>query len=146
MNLYFAYGSNMWREQMNLRCPGHRYFGYGILKGFRWIITKRGYANIVKSDPDEIHGVVYKITEENEKSLDKHEGVLNGSYQKHVLSIDIEKTRYNCLVYIDPITEEGIPKEEYVDRIIKGIADADLYSEYVDRSIRKYLPMHMPGY
>jgi hypothetical protein len=72
--------------------------------------------------------------------------VQNGSYQKHVLNIDIEKTHYNCLVYIDPIIEEGSPKEEYIHRIIKGVADADLYSEYVDRSIRKYMPMQMPGY
>lgn len=76
----------------------------------------------VLSDTNEIHGVVCKITEEDEKSLDKHEGVQKGSYQKHVLKIDIEKTDYNCLVYIDPIIEEGSPKDEHVHRIIKGAA------------------------
>jgi len=141
MQLYFAYGSNMSKEQMNNRCPNHKYFGHGTLKGFRWIITERGYANIIKSEADEVHGVVYKINEEDEASLDKSEGVLKGSYRKETLRIEIEKTNYPCLVYIDPIEAEGSPKEEYVSRINRGVSDAKLYPEYVERYIRKFIPL-----
>jgi hypothetical protein len=38
--LYFAYGSNLWREQMTSRCPEHREVGTGCLKGWRWIKYK----------------------------------------------------------------------------------------------------------
>jgi gamma-glutamylcyclotransferase len=62
MKLYFAYGSNMCREQMNKRCPDHQFFGNGILKGFCWIISTRGYANIIKSDADEVQ--LYSSKEE----------------------------------------------------------------------------------
>jgi gamma-glutamylcyclotransferase (GGCT)/AIG2-like uncharacterized protein YtfP len=142
MKLYFAYGSNMLQDQMKERCPNHRYFGHGILKGFRWIITERGYANIIKSEADEVRGVVYRINEEDEASLDKAEGVHNGSYWKETHRVEVEKTIYPCLVYIDPIEAEGSPKEEYIGRINRGVSDAELNSEYVERYIRKYIPLH----
>lgn len=116
MKLYFTYGSNMCQEQMNKPCPDHRYFGTGILMGFRWIISSRGYANIIKSEKDEVHGVVYKISEEDELSLDKYEGVRNGSYLKEMMNVEIDKTVYRCLVYIDPTETEGKPKGEYINR------------------------------
>jgi gamma-glutamylcyclotransferase (GGCT)/AIG2-like uncharacterized protein YtfP len=75
MMLYFAYGSNMWREQMIKRCPDHRYIGNGIFQGYRWIISERGYAYIIKSESDEVHGVVYEISDTDEKRLDRYEGV-----------------------------------------------------------------------
>jgi cation transport regulator ChaC len=142
MKLYFAYGSNMWQQQMDERCPDHKYFGQGTLRGFRWIISARGYANVIQSDGDEVHGVVYRINEEDETNLDKEEGVHNGSYRKEVLPVRIEDTNdYRCMVYVDPIEAEGAPIEEYIGRINKAVADADLPLEYVDRYIRKFIPL-----
>jgi gamma-glutamylcyclotransferase (GGCT)/AIG2-like uncharacterized protein YtfP len=141
MKLYFAYGSNMLQDQMNERCPNHKYFGHGILKGFRWIITERGYANIIKSEADEVHGVVYRINEEDEASLDKAEGVHKNLYWKEIHRVEVEKTSYPCFLYIDPIKAEGRPKDEYVSRINRGVSDADLHTEYVDRYIRKFIPL-----
>lgn len=140
MKLYFTYGSNMCREQMNKPCPDHRYFGAGILKGFRWIISTRGYANIVKSEADEVHGVVYKISEADEVSLDKYESIRNTSYRKEMKNVEIDKTIYKCLVYIDPTETEGKPEEEYKNRIKSGVADAELIPEYVERYIREFIP------
>jgi gamma-glutamylcyclotransferase (GGCT)/AIG2-like uncharacterized protein YtfP len=141
MKLYFAYGSNMLQDQMNERCPNHKYFGHGILKGFRWIITERGYANIIKSEKDEVHGVVYRINEEDEAALDKAEGVHKNLYWKETHRVEIEKTDYPCLAYVDPIIAEGQAKEEYVGRINRGVSDAELNLEYVERYIRKFIPL-----
>ncbi|MGZ3567721.1 MAG: gamma-glutamylcyclotransferase family protein [Thermodesulfobacteriota bacterium] len=140
MKLYFAYGSNLWRKQMKDRCPEHRLIGNGILKGYRWIITTRGYANIVKSVSDEVHGVVCEISGSDEKSLDRYEGVQSGSYRKEMLKIEMGNESKECLVYVDPVEEEGKPKEEYVGRINKGISDSRLPPEYIDRYIRKFIP------
>ncbi|KAL1648495.1 hypothetical protein SLS58_002250 [Diplodia intermedia] len=53
--LYFAYGSNLWLDQMHRRCPSSVYLGVGRLHGsnssntgWRWIINERGYANVVE--------------------------------------------------------------------------------------------------
>jgi gamma-glutamylcyclotransferase (GGCT)/AIG2-like uncharacterized protein YtfP len=125
---------------MKDRCPEHRLVGNGILKGYRWIITTRGYANIVKSVSDEVHGVVYEISESDEKSLDRYEGVQSGSYRKEMLKIEMGNESKECLVYVDPVEEEGKPKEEYIERINKGISDSRLPPEYIDRYIRKFIP------
>ncbi len=125
---------------MKDRCPQHRLVGYGILKGYCWIITTRGYANVVKSTSDEVHGVVYEISESDEKSLDELEGVHTGHYRKEMLKIEIEGEDKECLVYIDPVQKEGKPKKEYIGRINKGISDSKLPSEYIDRYIRKFIP------
>lgn len=130
----------MWREQMDNRCPGYQYFGYGILKGYRWIITERGYANVIKSEGDVVHGVVYRINEEDESSLDNWEGVHKSSYRKETLRVKVEGVGYQCLVYVDSIEEEGKPKEEYIDRINKAVVDAELPLEYVDCYVRKFIP------
>lgn len=140
VKLYFAYGSNLWRRQMQERCPGHRLIGSGILKGYRWIITARGYANVVKSETDEVHGIVYEISESDEKHLDRFEGVHIGNYRKEILKIEIAGESRECLVYVDPVEEEGKPKREYIDRINKGIYDSRLPSDYVNHYIRKFIP------
>jgi len=142
---YFAYGSNLWLKQMINRCPDNSLLGKGFLEGYRWIISKRGYANIVQSANDTVIGIVYEIAQSDERELDCFEGVDNGSYKKEMLDVIITGKRYGCLVYIDPIIEEGAPKEEYINRINQGIIDAELPIEYVNRYIRKYVPENIKG-
>ncbi|TVY44480.1 hypothetical protein LOCC1_G003411 [Lachnellula occidentalis] len=47
--LYFAYGSNLSLTQMASRCPTSTYHALAALRGWKWIIGERGYANIVAS-------------------------------------------------------------------------------------------------
>jgi gamma-glutamylcyclotransferase len=138
--LYFAYGSNLWRQQMVTRCPGHREHGTGCLRGWRWIITTRGYAGIVESEGDYVLGTVYELSEEDLQNLDRFEGVARGSYYKETVEVEVNGQGLNCLVYIDPITDEGQPKLEYIARILNGIEDAHLPIEYVTRYLRPFIP------
>lgn len=138
--LYFAYGSNLWRQQMITRCPEHREIGAGRLAGWRWMITSRGYASIVVSGNDYVLGTVYDISQLDEQELDRYEGVAQGSYRKEVMSITVAGNCLDCLVYVDPVTDEGKPKEEYISRINCGIGDAGLPEEYVERYLRAFIP------
>jgi gamma-glutamylcyclotransferase len=137
--LYFAYGSNLWRQQMRDRCPACEEVGYGVLRGYRWIISQRGYANIVLSACDEVHGKVYRLTESDEQSLDHYEGVPEGKYRKEIVPVIMDGHSTPCMVYVDPVEEEGVAWPEYVVRINRGISDAALSSGYVDRYLAKYL-------
>lgn len=139
MKLYFAYGSNLWRKQMEERCPEHRVIGHGILKDYCWMITTKGYANIVKSEKDEVHGLIYEISESDEHSLDYWE-VEGAGYHKEILPVEFEGQTLECLVYVDIIEEEGQPRQEYTKRINKGLSDSNLPQEYIDRYIRKFIP------
>jgi gamma-glutamylcyclotransferase (GGCT)/AIG2-like uncharacterized protein YtfP len=138
--LYFAYGSNMWQQQMTVRCPESRTVGTGRLKGWRWIITRRGYASIVASEGDFVFGTVYELSEADVRNLDRFEGVARGCYRKELLMVDVAGRESNCLVYVDYVTEEGQPREEYIYRINKGILDAGLPDEYVTGCLRLYIP------
>src|SRR3989442_1257277 len=85
--IYFGYGSNLWLHQMSIRCPTSKYLGVARLNNYRWIINDRGYANVVevasKSSGDKgsgeydnvVFGLVYSLESEDEKRLDKNEGV-----------------------------------------------------------------------
>ncbi|MEO5915758.1 MAG: gamma-glutamylcyclotransferase family protein [Luteolibacter sp.] len=140
MKLYFAYGSNMWIEQMKARCPEHRKIGTALLSGYRWMITTRGYASVVEAKEDEVEGVLFELSESDERSMDNYEGVADGFYHKFELPVLCNGKSQLALVYIDPITEEGPPKEEYIGRINAGLADACLSNEYVLRQVRKFIP------
>jgi len=138
--LYFAYGSNLWRQQMLLRCPEMRTIGSGCLAGWRWIITTRGYASIVISADDYVLGTVYDLSEGDEKNLDRFEGVAQGDYRKEMIPVEVNGAERSCLVYIDQVTGEGKPKEEYISRINNGIRDAGLADEYVTTCLRPFVP------
>jgi len=73
--------------------------------------------------------------------LDKCEGVGIGKYNKETNLVEAAGQEVKCLVYIDPIEDEGKPKPEYIDRINKGIIDAELPEEYVIRNIREFIPV-----
>jgi len=140
MKLYFAYGSNMDIAQMKHRCPENRLIGKALLPRYRWIITRRGYATVVPSQQDEVEGVLFEISKKDEERLDCYEGVQQGSYHKEMLHVLHEGEDIQALIYIDPITEVGVPKREYIQRINKAIRSAGLSKDYVVRYIRPFIP------
>ncbi len=140
----FAYGSNMWREQMRKRCPQSRLLGPAQLHGYRWIINIRGYANIVADVQGRVMGLVYAISATDEAALDQFEGVAQGRYRKALLEVRQGEERITALVYIDPLTVEGQPQPEYIHRINAAIGDAQLPEEYVATVIRRFVPEQPP--
>ena len=99
--IYFGYGSNLWLHQMRQRCPTSKYLGIARLKGYKWIIYERGYANIVelsasekateeRDKPDyskEVWGLIYTLEPEDERRLDGNEGVPY-AYQKEEIECE----------------------------------------------------------
>lgn len=86
---YFAYGSNIHVSQMAQRCPHSLFVGTASLSGFRWQINERGVANIVRSPNDCVKGLVYLVDAEDERRLDRSEGVSSKCYQKRLAKIDL---------------------------------------------------------
>ncbi|KAK0737396.1 hypothetical protein B0T21DRAFT_347767 [Apiosordaria backusii] len=161
--IYFAYGSNLWLDQMARRCPSSAYIGLGRLRNYKWFINARGYANVARSptfldeppsEADEVWGLVYRLTPEDEKMLDLNEGVPY-AYEKRVIAVefwgkgaghgtadDVGRTKgkegkegkeekgkgeeVEMLVYIDFKRDQGgyKPREEYIVRMNRGIEDA----------------------
>ena len=134
---------------MNRRCPENKLVGLGILRGWKWIINERRYANIVPSPKDRVYGLVYEISPSDEASLDRWESVPQ-AYTKHIVGIELQSgnnkggSMIQGLAYIDEKRkEEREPWEEYIHRMNMGINDAaarGLPRWYIDKCLRKFIP------
>ncbi|KAF5592820.1 AIG2 family [Fusarium pseudocircinatum] len=85
--LYFAYGSNLWLQQMASRCPESYYVGRAVLMDHRWQINTRGFANVIPCSGYNVHGLVYQVSVDDEARLDRNEGVHSGAYSKSYHSV-----------------------------------------------------------
>ncbi|KAF8660613.1 hypothetical protein AX16_001592 [Volvariella volvacea WC 439] len=152
--IYFGYGSNMWLDQMRRRCPGSKHIGIGILHDWYWFICTRGYANVIENDDDLVYGSMFILTEEDERSLDRYEGVPH-SYVKKILPVTYLGTEeigevvdgkriVQTLVYVDvERTDPGPPKVEYVWRMNQAIVDGikqGIPESYINKYLRPAIP------
>lgn len=76
---YFAYGSNMNLEQMKYRCPAAEVVENVRLEDYRLAFRGRapgnGVATVLPEKGSYVEGVLWKITEACEKSLDFYERI-----------------------------------------------------------------------
>ena len=96
MFLYFAYGSNMHPMRMSKRCPGAIDLGGAILRNYR--IVERLYADIDFEEEAELQGVLYVITEEHLRRLDRFEGYPS-VYRRIWVDVEFEGVVYQAVTY-----------------------------------------------
>jgi len=151
--LYFAYGSNMWREQMCQRCPEHELIGAAVLKDHALCfprfstIRQCGVAGIVEMPGAEVWGVLYRLNARDLATLDKREGYdalrpphLN-RYDRQSIRVLRNGDALDCLTYIArPEPGQHIPSVEYMSAIITGAEEHGLPAEYV-ASLRMITPL-----
>ncbi|EKM82448.1 hypothetical protein AGABI1DRAFT_117923 [Agaricus bisporus var. burnettii JB137-S8] len=152
-SIYFGYGSNMWIDQMDRRCPENKYLGIARLADWKWFICEKGYANVVRSPGDEVWGLVYEISEADEQKLDGYENVPDNYHkQYHTVTVFDKKHKAEgaagaatlALIYVDvERTKESSPKTEYIYRMNMAIADA-LKEGVPEAYIKKYLRAFIP--
>ncbi|KAI0383995.1 hypothetical protein F5Y04DRAFT_233827 [Hypomontagnella monticulosa] len=135
--LYFAYGSNLSPTQMHSRCPLSTPIGLAHLPGWKWIINKRGYANIVQcqttsptptlasqmnvsgNDDSEknveaiftgregAYGVLYRLHPDDEATLDACEGV-PWAYERRFLDVTLARSPASTITTIDEVEDNVI--------------------------------------
>src|SRR5712692_1854169 len=84
MTLHFAYGSNMSRALMRGRCPAARALGAASLEGWRFVITRDGYASLVRDCGALVHGVLWRLTPRDLAALHAYE---QSAYLRRVLPV-----------------------------------------------------------
>ncbi len=144
MRYYFAYGSNMSTKQMRKRCKDNfEIVGIAYIEGYRFVYDgysrtwKGAVANIVPSEGDRVWGVLYKIGQDCEETLDKFEGVKRGIYSKRYLKVKDEKGKeYEALVYMREPQPVGEPSEDYRKTVVEGSEEHKLPKDYIDRFLK----------
>jgi gamma-glutamylcyclotransferase (GGCT)/AIG2-like uncharacterized protein YtfP len=129
---YFAYGSNLWFEQMKQRCPESMPITVATLYGWKLVFqecptNKNVAANILPgSKEDRVIGAIYSITEEDRKKLDGFEK-LDLDYFHQYITITTNDQSYHCLTY-QMSSEQAIkpPLLEYTKKLYKGFLNWDI--------------------
>jgi gamma-glutamylcyclotransferase (GGCT)/AIG2-like uncharacterized protein YtfP len=129
---YFAYGSNMDAAQMAVRCKGHVLLGTARLVDHRFMIMERGFATVVPAPGEVVHGLVWMLTPNDEKSLDYYEGVRHGHYARELVTVTLaDGSDLEVLTYFASDTGSGTPKESYIARIVNAATAHGFPEEYV---------------
>ena len=139
-NYYFGYGSNLSKDQMFVRCPDSSYLTSGRLSDYSWFINTRGYASVRQNLNDFVLGEIFTLSDKDIKLLDIYESVAEGMYEKFIMSVSTPSCAIDCLVYVATDKEIGQPQAEYIERINAGIKSANLPSDYIQKSIRPFVP------
>lgn len=139
--LYVAYGSNLNKRQMAMRCPGAKIICTGIIENYKLVYrgSKTGaYATIIPCKGDHVPVAVWMIDEYHERSLDRYEGYPTFYYKKRVSVIPDDKPRrkISAMVYImfDGALP-GKPSDYYVNVCAEGYLDCGLNMEKFEESI-----------
>ena len=131
--LYLAYGSNLSLTQMEYRCPDAHIVGISEIKDYRLVYKGSGsgnYATVEPADGYIVPVLVWSISEQDERNLDRYEGYNEKGYcfyTKEYMTVDIEDTVVGtiegarAMIYImDPKRDYGLPSIYYHHILVDG--------------------------
>lgn len=134
--IYFAYGSNMDLAQMKVRCPGSDIIGIGQLSNYtmsftRWSRSwKSGTADILPERGGIVHGVLYNLTLDGLKKLDKFADYPN-SYVRQDVLVALGEEFLPAMTYV--ARRQGVysPSVSYMGKILHGALEHKLPQSYI---------------
>lgn len=140
---YFAYGSNLFREQMIERTGAIGHVDHpprvARLSGYRLVFQTLeecgpAFANIRRSD-DEVHGAVYRCSPAHLSRLDEYES----GYERLAISVcDEYGELLDAVAYVITPAQParfGRPGDEYLERIVTGARQHGLPESCIEKII-----------
>jgi hypothetical protein len=132
---YFAYGSNLNRDDMRRRCPGARPGARAHVRG--WSLIFRGVANIEPKPGSMVHGALWWLSDDDVCNLDAYEGAPS-HYVQRLVKVEIEggKTLEAMTYVMTRPSYVGLPSPWYLDRIVTGFRHWGLPVESLHIALR----------
>ena len=104
----------------------------------RFVINRDGWATVVPSKGECVHGVLWLMSTECECSLDGQEDVAGGLYGKASLGVVmLDGTDIKAMAYVARTGEPGLPNPGYLEGIMTWAGVWEFPSEY-----RSHLSKH----
>ncbi|MFQ5695852.1 MAG: gamma-glutamylcyclotransferase family protein [Terriglobia bacterium] len=136
---YFAYASNMSRAQMQQRAgePGEE--KVARLDNYELNFDKvsrggTGTGNLVPADGKVVYGVLYRVSAQQLRALDRFEGVPEHYRRSQVTVVDGQGTKVGAQVYLARKVRKGLkPDRLYLQRIIQGAEEHNLPGDYIEQ-------------
>ncbi len=135
---YFAYASNMNRRQVEQRAGALPEEKNARLDNYELNFEKiarggTGTANIVPAEGKAVWGVLYRVTEQQLKALDRFEGVPEHYRRSEVTVADAEGKKVGAQVYLARKVRKGLkPDRLYLQKIIEGAEEHSLPADYIE--------------
>lgn len=146
MKYYLAYGSNLNVDQMKYRCPDAKPAAVTKIPNYH-LLFRRGFLTIEPQQGSSVPVVVWKISDQDEKNLDRYEGYPR-FYRKTVFPImlngykdmeafrkgqrDVEEKVGEAMVYI---MNDGFPAQQpstsYLNTVRAGYTAFNLDINYL---------------
>jgi len=139
---YFAYGSNLCVKQMAQRCPDATDPKPAVLSNHDWLINQRGVATVEPLAGNQVHGVLWQISDRDLATLDSAEGV-PVRYRRDKLTVHTGEGTRPAWVYIDHRVTPGPPRPGYLPTIINGAEHHGLPRSWID-FLRRWDPARWP--
>jgi len=122
--LYFAYGSNLWIQQMERRCPSSRVVGAGRLVDHRLTFFGErsgwgpgGVADGAPAPGQVLYGAVYSLPDHDLRALDDHED----QYTRALRVVELPTGSVEAWVYRRAIDQGfNAPSPRYLSAIAFG--------------------------
>ncbi|XP_062254341.1 gamma-glutamylcyclotransferase [Platichthys flesus] len=141
--LYFAYGSNLLKERLQLRNPSATVncvamlkdykLEFGNHKGLASVRWHGGVATIEHCPGEEVWGVVWRVDNSDLESLDSQENVTLGRYNPVDVSVNTKGQELNCRTYIMNSCVYAPPSPHYLQVIVMGAEQNGLPREYQEK-------------
>ncbi|HKL58943.1 MAG TPA: gamma-glutamylcyclotransferase family protein [Sphaerochaeta sp.] len=137
--IYLAYGSNTNLTQMGHRCPGAAVIGSAVLRDHRLTFKGRhgsGVATIEEEQGSDIPALLWEITEQCERALDRYEGYPY-LYRKDTLTVELDGEEVEAMAYI---MNEGptpaLPGAVYYHTILEGYLDCGFDEDVLNKAVK----------
>jgi len=145
--LYFGYGSNMLTQRLRVRVPSANPIATGSLPGYRLRFHKRsrdgsGKCNIVPSEDDVVHGVLFDVNRGELDVLDEAEQRGRGYERQDVLvqGVDPPVEAFAYVAQPAYVDDALLPYDWYRALVLAGAQEHDLPPDYVGQltAVRSY--------
>jgi hypothetical protein len=134
--LYFAYGSNLLRERLLVRCPGLTYAGRATLPAHLLAFDKvstdgSGKCAFAPAAGDKVQGVLWNVPEIELGRLDLSEG---RGYERDIVKVVCaEQQEYDAITYRASHRSNGLrPYDWYLALVLAGAEQQGLPQPYID--------------
>ena len=128
--IYIAYGSNLNKEQMSIRCPDAKVIGKSMIPNHRLVF--KGVADMIPAKGHQCPVALWRITDACEEALDIYEGFPN-LYRKQYWQ---HKDGELLMAYV--MNRDGLapPPRHYLHCIRDGYKDFRLDAAYLDEAVK----------
>ena len=134
---YFAYASNISRTQVEQRAGAPGEERVARLDNYELNFDKvarggTGQANLVPAEGKTVWGVLYRLSEQQLRALDRFEGVPEHYRRSEVNVTDAQENKIGAQVYLARKVRKGLkPDRGYLARIIQGAEEHALPADYI---------------